>query len=201
MLHVLSTHGLMLTFNLLNLMPNAPGLCSPPQPIGDYSGLHLFKEESTAPSLYTPQTVTPPTYSAENVISPASSDREIPRSNEIFSPKPLPRFATTPMPPKGADKLPDFSPAVASTPAKPFAVPAATTLPSKSLFSISGSGLGASEQPEKTIPGYSVKPSASTGVSGSTSGNFSMPGITALSFGGSKTDATFTTSSIGATGT
>ncbi|XP_055636378.1 nuclear pore complex protein Nup214 [Toxorhynchites rutilus septentrionalis] len=38
MIHLLSTYGLLVSFNVLNLTPNAPSLCSPPKPISDMSG-------------------------------------------------------------------------------------------------------------------------------------------------------------------
>lgn len=42
MLHILSTHGLLLSFDLLNLQANAISLCSPPQPINDKSASGHF---------------------------------------------------------------------------------------------------------------------------------------------------------------
>ncbi|XP_073823094.1 nuclear pore complex protein Nup214 [Musca autumnalis] len=38
MIHVLSTHGHLVSFNFLNLSPNAAGVCSPPPPLNDTSG-------------------------------------------------------------------------------------------------------------------------------------------------------------------
>uniref|UniRef100_T1PM84 Nucleoporin FG repeat region n=1 Tax=Musca domestica TaxID=7370 RepID=T1PM84_MUSDO len=38
MIHVLSTHGHLVSFNFLNLSPNAVGVCSPPPPLNDTSG-------------------------------------------------------------------------------------------------------------------------------------------------------------------
>lgn len=37
MIHILSTHGLLISFNFLNLIPNSPGICSPPNLISDTS--------------------------------------------------------------------------------------------------------------------------------------------------------------------
>ncbi|KAJ6648515.1 Nuclear pore complex protein Nup214, partial [Pseudolycoriella hygida] len=42
MLHLLSTHGLLISFNIINTTPNCPTLCSPPQIVGDSSGLNNF---------------------------------------------------------------------------------------------------------------------------------------------------------------
>lgn len=43
MIHLLSTDGLLISFNLLNTMPNTPGICCPPNPIRNNSGLVYFK--------------------------------------------------------------------------------------------------------------------------------------------------------------
>lgn len=46
MLHILSANGFLLSYNFLNLSPNATSLCCAPQIIGNKSGLHLFKNVS-----------------------------------------------------------------------------------------------------------------------------------------------------------
>lgn len=38
MVHILSTHGTLISYNCMNLKPNAPDLCSPPPPINDTTG-------------------------------------------------------------------------------------------------------------------------------------------------------------------
>lgn len=43
MLHILSTHGLLLSFNLLNFQPSRVDICSPPQTIPDQSGMNMFR--------------------------------------------------------------------------------------------------------------------------------------------------------------
>lgn len=43
MLHILSTHGFLLSFDLLNLQPTRVDICSPPQNIADQSGLQQFQ--------------------------------------------------------------------------------------------------------------------------------------------------------------
>lgn len=43
MLHILSTHGFLLSFDLLNFHPTRVDICSPPQNIADQSGLHQFQ--------------------------------------------------------------------------------------------------------------------------------------------------------------
>lgn len=44
MLHILSTHGFLLSFNLLNFQPTRVDICSPPQNLPDQSGLGLFRQ-------------------------------------------------------------------------------------------------------------------------------------------------------------
>lgn len=48
MLHILSTHGFLLSFNLLNFQPNRVDICSPPQNLPDQSGLGLFRQSVVA---------------------------------------------------------------------------------------------------------------------------------------------------------
>lgn len=43
MLHLLSTNGTLVSFNILNTRSNCPSICSPPQPLSDTSGLQHFK--------------------------------------------------------------------------------------------------------------------------------------------------------------
>lgn len=43
MLHILSTHGFLLSFDLLNFQPTRVDICSPPQNIADQSGLQQFQ--------------------------------------------------------------------------------------------------------------------------------------------------------------
>lgn len=42
MLHMLSTHGLFISFNILNTTPNCPSICSPPLIVPDNSGVGSF---------------------------------------------------------------------------------------------------------------------------------------------------------------
>lgn len=42
MLHMLSTHGLLISFNILNMTANCPTISSPPQLVPDSSGLNSF---------------------------------------------------------------------------------------------------------------------------------------------------------------
>lgn len=43
MLHILSTHGLLLSFDLLNFQPSRVDICSPPQMLPDQSGMNMFR--------------------------------------------------------------------------------------------------------------------------------------------------------------
>lgn len=43
MLHILSTHGFLLSFNFLNFQPTRVDICSPPRNLADQSGLNLFR--------------------------------------------------------------------------------------------------------------------------------------------------------------
>lgn len=49
MVHILSTHGFLLSFNLLNFQSTAVSICSPPRSIADQSGIHLFTELAADP--------------------------------------------------------------------------------------------------------------------------------------------------------
>lgn len=57
MLHLLSTHGVLISFNILNTTPNCPSINSPPQLVSDSSGLSSF-------------TVAAPTVAVTNVSPP-----------------------------------------------------------------------------------------------------------------------------------
>ncbi|CAD7079157.1 unnamed protein product [Hermetia illucens] len=47
MIHILSTHGQLVSFNFLNFSQNAPGLCSPPRPISNNAALSQFRPINT----------------------------------------------------------------------------------------------------------------------------------------------------------
>lgn len=76
MLHILSTHGFLLSFDLLNFQPTRVDICSPPQNLGDQSGLQWFKqaaiENKTPPNA---AQYTPPNQSFTNIAkTPSSAD-------------------------------------------------------------------------------------------------------------------------------
>lgn len=138
MFHILSTHGLLLSFDLLNLQANAPGICSPPQPINDQSVAHLFNIETVtaAPAAVAkPASIPPPVAFAP------------PSSNMTFV-----------VPPTAAS-----TPAKPSQPSSLFGMTnksdeSAAAMPATSLFG--SSGLGAS------IGGGFTKPADKTADSG-----------------------------------
>lgn len=94
MIHLLSTDGLLISFNLLNTMPNAVGICSPPNPIRNNSGLVYFK----VPEVVTQKVGAAPALSNPPNVSFTTST-PAPHSN----PKPL--FGNLGEPPKSASNL------------------------------------------------------------------------------------------------
>lgn len=158
MLHVLSTHGQLLTFDMVNLQANVPGICSPPQPINDQSGAHLFVQES----------VSKPLAKVENVASPPP----------VMAPPPAPIASPSPISLSAApsNNLTFVVPPTnTSTPAKPWptsnkaANP--STQPGLSLFgTTSSAGIG------------SDKPKFGFGTDGIISAPGKIPGATASAF-------------------
>lgn len=47
MLHLLSTFGTLISFDIINKRPNCPGICSPPAPLSDTSGINHFRAISS----------------------------------------------------------------------------------------------------------------------------------------------------------
>lgn len=45
LLLLLSHYGVLCCFDIINLKPNSPNLCTPPDSISDLSGIHYFIEE------------------------------------------------------------------------------------------------------------------------------------------------------------
>lgn len=148
MLHILSTHGLLLSFNLLNFQPTRVDICSPPQNIADQSGLGLFRQIAVqAPSSV--QQNTPPQQSLSAASQTQSLNDFQQSSNLTFS---IPETGATSTP----AKLPQMQ-------AKPtFGLPNANIQPAKpamtslfgggttaSGFGGSSFGLGGSKEPPK----------------------------------------------------
>lgn len=96
-LHILSTHGLLLSFDLLNLQPTCAGICSPPQPIADKSGAHLFTELAITPALSASFTDTPPQQQGQQTFRTPSSNEQ--QTNITFN---IPDSGATSTPTKPA---------------------------------------------------------------------------------------------------
>lgn len=117
MVHILSTHGLLLSFNLLNFQPTAVSICSPPQPIADRSGVHLYKEFSAEPK-------TPVSDQQQQQMQQAAQRPQLPKPQSLFQ---TPSSAEAP-----SGNMTFVIPENAtSTPAKP---PPTSALQTKSLF-------------------------------------------------------------------
>lgn len=89
MLHILSTHGLLLSFNLLNFHPNRVDICSPPQLIHDKSAVHQFKMSPIGNNQPVTPTKTP--FNQQNSVTllntPVASDLQVHNNNLTFIPE------------------------------------------------------------------------------------------------------------------
>uniref|UniRef100_W4VRS6 Nuclear pore complex protein Nup214 n=1 Tax=Corethrella appendiculata TaxID=1370023 RepID=W4VRS6_9DIPT len=74
MLHLYSTHGSLVSFTILNTTANNVGICSPPKPVSDLSGLPQFKLVSFEPKPTLP--APPPQYPVVNA-PPAHPDTSV----------------------------------------------------------------------------------------------------------------------------
>lgn len=83
MIHILSTHGFLLSFDLLNFQPTRVDICSPPQPISDRSGIHLYKELSIDLKAQGQSVNTPPTLQQVAFKTPSSNEPQ--SSNTTFN--------------------------------------------------------------------------------------------------------------------
>lgn len=122
MIHILSTHGLLLSFDLLNLQKTYIDVCSPPQNIADQSGLNHFKQSAITNH---PQLDTSPPRGIQNtqmiMQTPNSKDFQ---SNITFS-----------IPENGATSTPAKPPISAMQPKPPFGLPNVNMLQSKPIAS------------------------------------------------------------------
>lgn len=71
MLHLFSTHGVLISFNILNRTPNCPSINSPPQPVADTSGIGSFT--LAAPTAVVAQTNASPPKNDISFAFPASA--------------------------------------------------------------------------------------------------------------------------------
>lgn len=95
MVHILSTHGVLVSFDLLNFGPGRVDICSPPQPISDYSGQSFFVEE--LPSVGgTPANVNDPniTFASPAFAATSTPQKSVPQkpANDVLAVNNKPAF-------------------------------------------------------------------------------------------------------------
>lgn len=148
MIHLLSTDGLLISFNLLNTMSNVPGICFPPNPIRNNTGLVYFKVPDV--NVTAPVAQKPALESNKADISFALGNQNATSTPTQMNAKSL--FGNTGEPPKSASNLFGTLPT-----AKPpvFGTPQAST-----GFNFGGLG---SNQPTSTGPIVTEKPPPSFG--------------------------------------
>lgn len=114
MLHILSTHGLLLSFDLLNFQPSRVDICSPPQILPDQSGLNTFRpvavETRAAVAAASPPPVSSPPQQQQQP-SPISQQNSFANTTKLFA---APDFQQT-----GNLTFSIPETAATSTPAKP----------------------------------------------------------------------------------
>lgn len=86
MIHLLSTYGFLVSFNVLNLVPNVPRICCPPKPVADTSG--KFEKVDPGKQLPTPPTAAAPPAAEMTFTVPAgaTSTPAIAKTKSFFSP-------------------------------------------------------------------------------------------------------------------
>ncbi|XP_065089839.1 nuclear pore complex protein Nup214 [Ochlerotatus camptorhynchus] len=113
MIHLLSTYGMLVSFNVLNLMPNAPNICCPPRPTADTSG-KFEKVDVSRQSAPAPVDIT------FTVPAGATSTPAVTKAKSFFSPNesksPANLFG---LPTSGAAAPASVAPAIAPTFGKP----------------------------------------------------------------------------------
>lgn len=106
MLHILSTHGFLLSFDLLNFQPTRVDICSPPQNIADQSGLQQFQMrviDSKPSDVTSPQGNNGKTFSSNDLPgnltfsvagNAVTSTPAKPPAQSLLQPKPIPEKTT-----------------------------------------------------------------------------------------------------------
>lgn len=158
MLHILSTHGFLLSFNLLNFQSSRVDICSPPQNLPDQSGLNQFRQITfdTKPSSSIQQN-TPPQQSLATAPKMSSTNDFQQMSNLTFS-----------IPETGATSTPAKPPQMQAKPT--FGLPTANTQQTKpamtNLFGVTpNSGFGTSfnlSGPKESAKPFITQPTAQT---------------------------------------
>uniref|UniRef100_A0A182WGB6 Nuclear pore complex protein Nup214 n=1 Tax=Anopheles minimus TaxID=112268 RepID=A0A182WGB6_9DIPT len=169
MIHLLSTYGQLVSFNVLNTLPNVPNICSPPKPVQDLSGGAFVKldVEKSAPGVATTQQ------------QPSGNVNPLPHTEISFAV------------PSGATSTP------AITKSKSFFSPGVGEAVQKSPINLFG-GVGATGQQQQQKPAtiaptfgkqitFGSTPAGGTGGANekktTTFGGFSAPGTTTSTFG------------------
>lgn len=117
MLHILSTHGFLLSFNLLNFQPNRVDICSPPQNLPDQSGLGLFRQSTVdAKPPTAAQVPAQATQPLTNVMkTPSATSNDFHANNLTFSITPETGATSTPAKPSLLQAKPTFGLPAADT--------------------------------------------------------------------------------------
>lgn len=158
MIHILSTHGLLLSFDLLNFQPTRVDICSPPQNMADQSGVSLFR--SIASDVKPPaiaQQNAPPQYSLSSAVNlPAPNDlQQI--SNLTFS---IPATGATSTPAKPPPSQMQSKPLFALSTNNPQSPKTSSLFGNTSTSPFGGSSfnLGGSKDPPKPFVAPSSVP-------------------------------------------
>lgn len=162
MLHILSTHGFLLSFNLLNFQPNRVDICSPPQNLPDQSGLGLFRQSAVDAKPPSAAQVPPQsTQPLANVMkTPSATSNDFHSNNLTFSITPETGATSTPAKPSLLQTKPTFGLSTADTQQQK---PAMTNLfggASTGGFGSSGFGLGGSKEAPKPFAASNVPAAA-----------------------------------------
>lgn len=159
MIHILSTHGLLLSFDLLNFQSSRVDICSPPQPLSDQSGLRMFRpiaNEQTAPSQQQqqPQNLASPPmgqqHSFGNATKSFSATDFQQSSNLTFA---IPDTAATSTPAKSSMQIQSSFSQMRGTPKPNFSLvstnaqTAKPAMTNQNLFGAPGPGVTASVAP------------------------------------------------------
>lgn len=152
MLHILSTHGVLLSFNLLNFQPSRVDICSPPQIVSDQSGLNMFRPiaiEARAAAAASVNTAQPQQQPLQQQQPTMGQQQSFGNTTKLF---PSPEF-------QQSSNLTFSIPATAatSTPAKPPIVQ--PTIP-KPTFPLSNAGAQPSKPAMTNLFGAPAQPPA-----------------------------------------
>lgn len=89
LIHLLTTHGSLVSFNFLNMIPNQRGICSPPNIPADTTGLALYRVHDFNENESKKPILAPVSSSNDIIFSIAqgtTSTPSVPKTKSIFSP-------------------------------------------------------------------------------------------------------------------